>query len=260
MCAVRLNPGYCLAYPTSPRDRMPTPIGSFISREVYGSRLKSVHPVQHHSCLRFVDVSRGREEKAGQSWKVGLSSLVFSFFNVLTCFRITTKWRRLVISCVTITRAKTYALSRRTTLRGRPSLNICDLKVYGGIAFTMSTAFKVLRDHICDLDSDVDLIHDRERSRLRDRLCRPHHERRLPEVARANERHADTLQEGHDHRHESGLPRTRWSVHLARQPCGCLVVRLTSMDDMERGHEQGGRPARGPALVRSQPRTCRYYQ
>jgi hypothetical protein len=80
MCAVRLNPGYCLAYPTSPRDRMPTPIGSFISREVYGSRLKSVHPVQHHSCLRFVDVSRGREEKAGQSWKVGLSSLVFSFF------------------------------------------------------------------------------------------------------------------------------------------------------------------------------------
>jgi hypothetical protein len=127
---------------------MPTPIGNFISQRVYGSRLKSVHPVQHHSCLRFVDVSRGREEKAGQSWKVTFSSFIFSFFNELTCFRITTKWRQLVISCVTITRAKTYALSRRTTLRGRPSPNIYDLKIYGGIAFTMSTASKVLHDHM----------------------------------------------------------------------------------------------------------------
>ncbi|GLB40323.1 putative AAA domain containing protein [Lyophyllum shimeji] len=48
--------------------RMPVPIGNFISREVYGGRLKSEHPIKAMSSCKFVDVAAGHEEKSGNSW------------------------------------------------------------------------------------------------------------------------------------------------------------------------------------------------
>ncbi|KAG6862498.1 hypothetical protein C0995_000045 [Termitomyces sp. Mi166 len=48
--------------------RMPTPIGNFISREVYGGRLKSIHPIEAWLSCSFIDVATGREEKYGNSW------------------------------------------------------------------------------------------------------------------------------------------------------------------------------------------------
>ena len=50
-------------------DRMPVPIGNFISRNVYGL-LKTQHEIQDSGCCRFVDVSNGVEESKGHSWKV----------------------------------------------------------------------------------------------------------------------------------------------------------------------------------------------
>ncbi len=50
--------------------RMPTPLGDFISEEVYENKLKSVHNITDRSAVRFVDVWKGREELVGSSWKV----------------------------------------------------------------------------------------------------------------------------------------------------------------------------------------------
>lgn len=51
---------------------MPTPLGSFISKAVYQSRLKSIHKIIFHSCVKFVDVCTGKEVRQGSSWKVSL--------------------------------------------------------------------------------------------------------------------------------------------------------------------------------------------
>ncbi|GLB44387.1 putative nuclear-transcribed mRNA catabolic process, nonsense-mediated decay [Lyophyllum shimeji] len=48
--------------------RMPVPLGDFISRCVYGGRLKSEHSVKDASCVAFVDASNGEETKSGFSW------------------------------------------------------------------------------------------------------------------------------------------------------------------------------------------------
>nr|VWO99306.1 GPI-anchored CFEM domain protein B [Ganoderma boninense] len=53
--------------------RMPAPLGNFISRTVYDSRLKSVHAIHDiktSKCVLFVDVRKGAEESVGDSWKV----------------------------------------------------------------------------------------------------------------------------------------------------------------------------------------------
>ncbi|KIK52413.1 hypothetical protein GYMLUDRAFT_77825 [Collybiopsis luxurians FD-317 M1] len=47
---------------------MPVPLGYFISSHVYGSRLRTVHDIDDDSCIRFVDVWKGKEEKMGSSW------------------------------------------------------------------------------------------------------------------------------------------------------------------------------------------------
>jgi len=53
---------------------MPVPIGEFISKHVYGGRLKSKHAITSISSCRFVDVFDGVEESQGHSWKVSLQS------------------------------------------------------------------------------------------------------------------------------------------------------------------------------------------
>lgn len=49
---------------------MPVPIGNFLSREMYGGRLKSVHNISDTDSCQLVDVPRGKETLAGNSWKV----------------------------------------------------------------------------------------------------------------------------------------------------------------------------------------------
>jgi regulator of nonsense transcripts 1 len=49
---------------------MPVPLGQFISRHVYNTKLESQHKLHDKSCLSFVDASNGEEIKAGFSWKV----------------------------------------------------------------------------------------------------------------------------------------------------------------------------------------------
>jgi len=49
---------------------MPTVIGSFISRRVYDSKLRTVHSIRTTACCRFVDVRNGEEVKKGVSWMV----------------------------------------------------------------------------------------------------------------------------------------------------------------------------------------------
>lgn len=51
-------------------DRMPLPLGNFISRQVYDDKLFSKHPVSAMSCVAFVDARKGTELKTGFSWKV----------------------------------------------------------------------------------------------------------------------------------------------------------------------------------------------
>ena len=51
-------------------DRMPKVIGYFISRHVYGSKLRTQHDINTLTCCRFVDVSDGEETKKGNSWTV----------------------------------------------------------------------------------------------------------------------------------------------------------------------------------------------
>nr|GAT55280.1 predicted protein [Mycena chlorophos] len=47
--------------------RMPTKLGDFIGRNVYGGRLKSVHELTSR-CWQFVDVPLGKEKRDGNSW------------------------------------------------------------------------------------------------------------------------------------------------------------------------------------------------
>ena len=49
---------------------MPTVIGKFISRNVYESKLQTVHTIHNQICCLFVDVKNGTENKKGVSWTV----------------------------------------------------------------------------------------------------------------------------------------------------------------------------------------------
>ena len=53
---------------------MPTLLGDFISAEVYNNKLKSVHPIQTASCVKFVDVWNGEEESVGKTFKASYTS------------------------------------------------------------------------------------------------------------------------------------------------------------------------------------------
>ncbi|KAJ6609211.1 hypothetical protein B0H10DRAFT_2065061 [Mycena sp. CBHHK59/15] len=49
---------------------MPHQLGGFISKYVYGNKLKTVHPIATPCCF-FLDVKQGKETKQGSSWIVG---------------------------------------------------------------------------------------------------------------------------------------------------------------------------------------------
>ena len=67
----------CLDRPSSyphniAADRLPAPLGKFISEEVYLGKLRSCHKIVDHSCTTFIDVSKGEETKQGNSYKVSV--------------------------------------------------------------------------------------------------------------------------------------------------------------------------------------------
>ena len=65
-------------------DRMPTIIGSFISRHVYDSKLLTVHKIHTQTCCRFVDVRNGEESKKGLSWMVStILQILYQSFRLL---------------------------------------------------------------------------------------------------------------------------------------------------------------------------------
>lgn len=51
-------------------DRMPMPLGNFISEEMYNKKLHSDHKIATFDCVAFVDVTKGHEVKSGTSWTV----------------------------------------------------------------------------------------------------------------------------------------------------------------------------------------------
>jgi hypothetical protein len=53
-------------------DRLPVPLGEFISKTVYDGKLHSDHKIVDHSCIAFVDVQKGKEAKLGTSYMVSL--------------------------------------------------------------------------------------------------------------------------------------------------------------------------------------------
>lgn len=62
-------------------DRMPVPIGNFISHCVYDRKLKTQHKVTSLLCCRFVDVQRGKELSVGKSWAVSLVTLTCHYYD-----------------------------------------------------------------------------------------------------------------------------------------------------------------------------------
>ncbi|KAG2007254.1 hypothetical protein CC2G_014962 [Coprinopsis cinerea AmutBmut pab1-1] len=48
--------------------RMPVQLGHFISQEVYGGQLESVHDDVSSGCIKFVNAGNGRESMSGRSW------------------------------------------------------------------------------------------------------------------------------------------------------------------------------------------------
>jgi hypothetical protein len=51
-------------------DRLPIPLGEFISKNVYDGKLRSKHSIADYSCVTFINVSKGRETKKGSSYLV----------------------------------------------------------------------------------------------------------------------------------------------------------------------------------------------
>jgi AAA domain len=92
---------------TSFLDRMPVPIGGFISGHVYDSKLLTRHEIKTWRCCRFVDCKTGEEKKVGYSWSVCIRSGCPHNL-VLTCL-----WQNLKEAQVAV------AIARRCAAKGR---------------------------------------------------------------------------------------------------------------------------------------------
>jgi hypothetical protein len=63
-----------LAHTDIASDRLPIPLGEFISEKVYNGKLRSCHKIVDYSCIAFVDVWKGEERKRGSSYEVSILS------------------------------------------------------------------------------------------------------------------------------------------------------------------------------------------
>ena len=53
-------------------DRLPVPLGDFISQAIYEGKLHSSHNIVDHSCVVFVDVGKGKEAWKGKSYQASI--------------------------------------------------------------------------------------------------------------------------------------------------------------------------------------------
>jgi hypothetical protein len=77
-------------------DRLPIPLGKFISDKVYNGKLRS-HNIVDYSCIKFVDVRKGNERKKGSSYEVrgeGQIRMVPKLMTTETEYRISAYGRR----------------------------------------------------------------------------------------------------------------------------------------------------------------------
>ncbi|TFK33236.1 AAA domain-containing protein [Crucibulum laeve] len=79
------------------QHRMPIVIGNFISKHVYGNRLKTIHKITSNNSCRFVDVEKGKEKRVGQSWtnqaEISTAIQIARYFNsVGHSYRIVTPY------------------------------------------------------------------------------------------------------------------------------------------------------------------------
>jgi hypothetical protein len=63
-----------LIHMISTADRLPIPLGEFISEKVYDGKLRSCHDIVDHSCVAFIDVRKGRETRRGSSYQVSVAT------------------------------------------------------------------------------------------------------------------------------------------------------------------------------------------
>jgi len=53
-------------------DRLPVPLGGFISQAIYEGKLQSSHDIVDHSCVVFIDVGKGKEAWRGKSYQASI--------------------------------------------------------------------------------------------------------------------------------------------------------------------------------------------
>ena len=139
----------------TPLDRMPMPIGDFISRRVYANRLKSQHSIHDRSSCRFVDIKQGKEAKVGHSFKVCSYTFLSSFLHESMFDRT---WKKRTTLC---------ASRRRFTSKGRPTQgNWPRYRIEGRVVDNTSPVIKGLPLNFYDPDWFLELDSE-QREQLR---------------------------------------------------------------------------------------------
>ncbi|KAG2743528.1 P-loop containing nucleoside triphosphate hydrolase protein [Suillus brevipes Sb2] len=149
--------------------RMPLVIGNFISRHVYDHKLMTVHDITSKTACRFLDIKRGQEQKSGKSWMNQQEISV-----VIHLARIYND------------QGKHYRI----------------LTPYDGQRSTIEHQLELAKLPWEDKCFNVDSFQGKKRGRSHNRLSSPYSGCRVLEELAQDERHADTMQEKHDHLHE----------------------------------------------------------
>ncbi|KAF9529885.1 P-loop containing nucleoside triphosphate hydrolase protein, partial [Crepidotus variabilis] len=154
--------------------RMPTPIGSFISQNVYQGRLNSVHKIQAPGCLAFIDATRTGEEKQGKSTRnTGevdvIVSLVRHYYGS-TNFCVITPYD-----------AQRSAIQDALKREGLPWEPVFNLDSFQG-SLDSGDFYKI-----------YSLVLFRQRSRLCSGLCCAFNTARISFVSQSDERHVDEV-------------------------------------------------------------------
>ncbi|KAI0749051.1 P-loop containing nucleoside triphosphate hydrolase protein [Fomes fomentarius] len=169
--------------------RMPTPLGDFISVEIYNSELESVHDITDGSCLRFVDVWQGSGTSVGSSFKNyeevdAVVSLVKNYYQHLD-FCIITPYD-----------GQRAAITQRLKAEDLPWERVYNVDSFQGAPPPTHRGFFAHRVQL-----------HRTRGLVRHHLHRAYKEPRIPEVPQPRKCHAHPVSIGYGRCHEPKLPR-----------------------------------------------------
>lgn len=185
-------------------DRLPVPLGEFISMKVYENQLKSFHSITQYSCVRFVDTPRGVEERSGVSWIVSCSTNPFIFLDL----RLTGKRQNLGEISVIVNLIKNYYrkkdfcvitpydAQRAAIEKQLKQENIPWEKVFNVDSFQGDQHPFLFTSH----NVTFLIIAIRERGRLCSSLRCPFYPRWILALATANERHANSMSPRYSYR------------------------------------------------------------